>query len=129
MMTSITPTVTKEIIYNSDTRDYDCYVTIDDQREYIGSAPTYHDGECQCDEYTIRFYADAHTPEAAAALIMEEVEEEARHEQATADMGIPWSDDQAKVAAAELGISLDFGAQIRVLNECCMREGWTDADE
>src|SRR4249920_2799081 len=104
MMTSITPTVTKEIIYNSDTRDYDCYVTIDDQREYIGSAPTFHDGECQCDEYTIRFYADAHTPEKAAQLIMEEVEEESRHEQAAKDMGYIYVEERSTVpAAADMG--------------------------
>src|SRR5580765_8324931 len=68
------PAVTKEITYNRDNRDFDCYVTIDGQREYIGSAPTFHDGECQCYEYTIRFYADAHSTETAAQLIMEEVE-------------------------------------------------------
>lgn len=62
-----TETIIKEIVYVT-AGDYDCYVTVDGQREYIGSAPSYHDGELKCDNYAYHYYADNHTPEVAAAI-------------------------------------------------------------
>lgn len=57
------PAVVKEIIYISG-GDYDCFVTIDGQREYIGSAPSYHDGELKCNNYAYayHYYTDNNTP-------------------------------------------------------------------
>lgn len=63
----IPSSVTKEIVY-AGAGDYDCFVTIDGQREYIGSAPSYHDGELKCNNYAYHYYTDHHTPEVAAAI-------------------------------------------------------------
>lgn len=63
--------ITKRISYNRDTRDYDCYVSIDgDAEQYIGSAPNNGAGEIKCNEYVIAYYEDNHTPEKAAELVM-----------------------------------------------------------
>lgn len=62
--------VTKEIKFNRDTKDFDLYITIDGRREYIGSAATQPAAETKCNDYTIAYYEDNHTPEKAAALIL-----------------------------------------------------------
>lgn len=63
--------IIKEIKYSRENRDFDCFITIDGQREYIGSADNYSDGEIKCDEYAYNYYIDSWTPERAAQLIME----------------------------------------------------------
>lgn len=70
MATTIIPEVTKEIKYNRETKDYDCYITIDDQREYIGSAASYGDGETRCRDYAFSYYEDRNTPEKAVAVAL-----------------------------------------------------------
>lgn len=62
--------ITKSIRYNRENRDFDCFVTIDDQEQYIGSTGSYADGEVLCDEYAYNYYIDSWTPERAAQLIM-----------------------------------------------------------
>lgn len=62
--------ITKRIAFNRDSRDFDCYVTIDGREEYIGSAPTNGAGEIKCNQYAIAYYEDNHTPEKAAELVM-----------------------------------------------------------
>lgn len=63
--------ITKEIVYDRETKDYAAYVTIDDQREYIGSRRTQSECDKLCDEYTYHYYTDNHTPEVAAAIAVE----------------------------------------------------------
>lgn len=64
----VTPTIAKEIVYDRETKDHAAYVTIDGQREYIGSGKTYHDAEIKANEYTYNYYTDNHTPEVAAGI-------------------------------------------------------------
>lgn len=60
--------IAKEIVYDRESREYAIYITIDEQREYIGSTPSYHDAELKCNDYAYHYYADNHTPEVAAAI-------------------------------------------------------------
>lgn len=63
--------ITKRIRYNSDTHDYDCWVSFDGaSEEYIGSARTYALAELKLHEYALNYYADNATPETAAALVL-----------------------------------------------------------
>jgi len=91
MTTATTPTVTKRIAYSREDHDYTAYVSIDGApEEPIGSRPTHHDASLLASDYIIQFYQDNHTPEAAASLIMQELQKEGRHEQAARDMGGEW---------------------------------------
>jgi hypothetical protein len=85
-----TPTVTKRIgEYDRVTKDYPAFVVFENgQEEYIGSRPTHHDATLLASDYIIQLYQDAHTPEVAAALIRQELQEEGRHE--ARDMGGAW---------------------------------------
>ena len=88
--------ITKRIAYSRDDRDYAAYISIDGgPEEVIGSRPTFHDADLLADDYILNFYQDAHTPENAAELIMQQVEEEGRHEQEARDMGREWNMDEA----------------------------------
>jgi hypothetical protein len=68
--TTIIPEVTKEIKFNRETKDYDCFITIDELRQYIGSAPTHPAAETKCRDYAFSYYEDNHTPEKAAQVAL-----------------------------------------------------------
>jgi hypothetical protein len=68
---SITPEIAKRIVYNPETRDFDCFISIDEGPEqYIGSAPTHPEAETTCRDYAFHFYSDNHTPEKAAPFAL-----------------------------------------------------------
>lgn len=102
MQATNTPTVTKEIIYNPQDHDYAAWICFEDgSKEYIGSRPTQYDASLLASDYIIQWYGDHHTPEAAARLIREELEQEGRHEQLARDMGGEWMDGGDPEAAHE----------------------------
>lgn len=68
--TNIISDITKEIKYNRDSRDYDCFITIEGERQYIGSASTYSQAETKCCTYAYDYYDTFNTPEKAAAIVM-----------------------------------------------------------
>ena len=72
MRTTIIAAIEKEIVYSRQTRDYDLFITIDNQREYIGSAPNHHEAEERCNAYVFQYLTDTHTHETAAELLMQE---------------------------------------------------------
>jgi hypothetical protein len=68
---SITPEIAKRIAYNPETKDFDCFIAIDEGPEqYIGSAPTHPQAECTCRDYAYQFYSDTYTPEKAAPFAL-----------------------------------------------------------
>ena len=71
MAIAILPEVNKRIAWNRETKDYDCYISIDgDQEHYIGSAPNHSAAEKTCNDFAFNYYEDNHTPEKAAELVM-----------------------------------------------------------
>ncbi len=90
--TNSTPTVTKRIgRYDPDSHDFPAYVIHEDgSEEYVGSRPTQHDASLLASDYITQLYSDSHTPEKAAELIRQELEQEGRHEQFAADQGMAW---------------------------------------
>jgi hypothetical protein len=68
---SSTPEITKRIAYNSETKDFDCFIRVDaGPEQYIGSASTHPEAEGTCRDYAFQFYSDNHTPEKAALLAL-----------------------------------------------------------
>lgn len=61
---------TKTIEYNRVGNDYDVFVTIDGNEEYLGSARTRALAEQRATEYVLAYFEHTHTPEKVARLIM-----------------------------------------------------------
>jgi hypothetical protein len=71
MTTTIIADIEKEIVYDRETRDYACYVTVDGERIFLGYAPHYSAGESKCNQYAYEYLTDTHTYETAAELLMQ----------------------------------------------------------
>lgn len=56
--TTTAPEIERDIRYNSATRDYDCSLSIDGIRRYVGSARTYSEAEALCDQIVYDLLAD-----------------------------------------------------------------------
>jgi hypothetical protein len=71
MKTHMIADIDKEIVRNRENRDYDMFIVIDGQREYIGSAPNYSKAEETTNQYVYDYLTDGHTIESAAEFLME----------------------------------------------------------
>lgn len=69
MKTNVIADIEKEIKYSHG--DYDMFITIDGQREYIGSARNHSEAEVTCNQYVYDYLTDSHTIETAAELLMQ----------------------------------------------------------